>query len=223
MKLIGNTLISFMLEGLCEGLVVGQRAGVSIEKILEVVMASGFSSPYYPFKGSQIAKRDFDQHFSIDLLVKDQTLMLKEAESLGVPMPGLAAIREVCQAARAQGHGQEDIAAVVKAIETAAGGQRGDLLWSARGGPVPAGLRATLRAWRPGWSRSSWGFSWRPRPGGGALRLSQFHSELRRLPRRKTGCASTCSAGARLRSSVSPRPPRPCRGRSATPSAPSPR
>lgn len=122
-KLIGNTLISFMLEGLCEGLVVGQRAGVSIEKILEVVMASGFSSPYYPFKGSQIAKRDFDQHFSIDLLVKDQTLMLKEAESLRVPMPGLAAIREVCQAARAQGHGQEDIAAVVKAIETAAGGR----------------------------------------------------------------------------------------------------
>ena len=46
-KLIGNTLISFMLEGLCEGLVVGQRAGVSVEKILEVVMASGFASPYY--------------------------------------------------------------------------------------------------------------------------------------------------------------------------------
>ena len=74
--------------------------------------------PYYPFKGTQIAKRDFDQHFSIDLLVKDQTLMLKEAESLQVPMPGLAAIREVCQAARAQGFGQEDIAAVVKAIES---------------------------------------------------------------------------------------------------------
>ena len=122
-KLIGNTLISFMLEGLCEGLVVGQRAGISIDKILEVVMASGFSSPYYPFKGAQIAKRDFDQHFSIDLLVKDQTLMLKEAETLRVPMPGLAAIREVCQAARAQGHGQEDIAAVVKAIESAAGAQ----------------------------------------------------------------------------------------------------
>ncbi len=122
-KLIGNTIISFMLEGLCEGVVVGRQAGLSVEKIIEVVMASGFASPYYTFKGGQIAKRDFDQHFSIDLLVKDQTLMLAEAASLRVPMPGLAAIREVCQAARAQGHGQEDIAAVVKAIEKAAGVQ----------------------------------------------------------------------------------------------------
>ena len=36
-------------------------------------------------------------------------------------MPGLAAIREVFQAARAQGWGQEDIAAVVKVVEAAAG------------------------------------------------------------------------------------------------------
>ena len=80
-KLIGNTFISFMLEGLCEGLVVGRKAGLSAEKILEVVQASGFASPYYAFKGPAIAKRDFDQHFSIDLLVKDQTLMLAEASA----------------------------------------------------------------------------------------------------------------------------------------------
>lgn len=121
MKLVGNTLISFMLEGLCEGLVVGQKAGLSIDSMLEVIMASGFASPYYTFKGGAIARRDFDQHFSIDLLVKDQTLMLAEAASRQVPMPGLAAIREVHQAARAQGWGQEDIVAVVKALEKAAG------------------------------------------------------------------------------------------------------
>ena len=120
-KLIGNTLISYMLEGLCEGLVVAQKAGVNPDRLLEVVMASGFSSPYFPFKASAIAKRDFDQHFSIDLLVKDQTLMLEEAASLKVPMPGLAALREVFQSARAQGFGQEDIAAVVKVIEKNAG------------------------------------------------------------------------------------------------------
>ena len=47
--------------------------------------------------------------------------MLDEAAAQGVPMPGLAAIREVFQAARAQGYGQEDISAVVKAVERAAG------------------------------------------------------------------------------------------------------
>jgi 3-hydroxyisobutyrate dehydrogenase/2-hydroxy-3-oxopropionate reductase len=121
MKLIGNTIISFMLEGLCEGVVVGRKAGLSIETVLEVIAASGFASPYYTFKGGQISKRDFEQHFSIDLLVKDQTLMLAEAAKRLVPMPGLAAIREVHQSARALGFGQEDIAAVVKAVEKAAG------------------------------------------------------------------------------------------------------
>ena len=120
-KLIGNTIISFMLEGLCEGLVVGRKAGLSVEKLLEVVMASGFASPYYAFKGEAIAKRDFATHFSIDLLVKDQTLMLAEAAKQRAPMPGLAAIREVHQAARGQGLGGEDIAAVVKALEKSAG------------------------------------------------------------------------------------------------------
>ena len=120
-KLVGNTIISFMLEGFCEGVVVAQKAGVPLQTVLDVVMASGFASPYFTFKGAAIEKRDWDQHFSIDLLVKDQTLMLEEAASRRVPMPGLAAIREIFQSARAQGFGQEDIAAVVKALEKAAG------------------------------------------------------------------------------------------------------
>ncbi len=120
-KLIGNSIISFMLEGLCEGILVGRKAGLSIEKILEVVMASGYASPYYTFKGQAIAKRDFSTHFSIDLLVKDQTLMLAEAAERRVPMPGLAVIREVFQSARGQGLGALAIAAVVRALERAAG------------------------------------------------------------------------------------------------------
>jgi 3-hydroxyisobutyrate dehydrogenase-like beta-hydroxyacid dehydrogenase len=120
-KLIGNSVISFMLEGLCEGIVLGHKAGLSIQTIVEVIMASGYSSPYYSFKASAIAERDFEEHFAIDLLVKDQTLMLEEGAARGVPLPGLAAIREVFQSARAQGYGREDIGAVVKTLERAAG------------------------------------------------------------------------------------------------------
>lgn len=120
-KLIGNTFITFMLEALSECAVLARKAGVPLETMLEVVMASGFSSPYYNFKGQALAKRDFEQHFSIDLLVKDQSLMLAEAHRHRVSMPGLGAIREVFQAARGQGLGQEDIGAVVKVLERAAG------------------------------------------------------------------------------------------------------
>jgi 3-hydroxyisobutyrate dehydrogenase-like beta-hydroxyacid dehydrogenase len=121
MKLVGNTVISFMLEGLCEGLVVAKKGGLGVEKVLEVIAASGFASPYFAFKGAALRDRDFEPHFSIDLLVKDQSLMLAEAATLAAPMPALAAVREVFQAARAQGFGSEDISAVIRSLERAAG------------------------------------------------------------------------------------------------------
>ena len=115
-KLAGNTIISFMLEGLCEAMAVTHRAGVSPQALIDVVQASGYASQYYAFKGPGILREDWDQHFSIDLMAKDQGLMLDEANLHRVPMPGLAAIREVYQAARARGWGQEDIAATYKVV-----------------------------------------------------------------------------------------------------------
>lgn len=120
-KLVGNSVISLMLQTLCEGIVVTKRAGIPPEKLIEVIMASGYASPYFTFKGQAIQDRDWDTHFSIDLMHKDQSLMLDEASRLRVPMPGLAAVREVFQAARAMGWGAEDIAAVYKVIESQAG------------------------------------------------------------------------------------------------------
>ncbi|MFZ5893862.1 MAG: NAD(P)-dependent oxidoreductase [Myxococcota bacterium] len=119
MKLVGNTLISFMLEGLCEGLSVANKGGLSTDKVLEVIAASGFASPYFAFKGAALRERNFETHFSIDLLVKDQSLMLAEATQQRTPLPGLAAIREVFQTARAKGLGNKDISAVIQALEPA--------------------------------------------------------------------------------------------------------
>jgi 3-hydroxyisobutyrate dehydrogenase len=121
MKLIGNTILSFMLEGLAEGAVLGSRAGVSLDTIIEVLQASGFQSPYWTFKGGAMARRDFETHFSIDLMHKDQALALAEGAARLVPMPGLATIHQMTNALRALGHGGADIAAQLLAVEELAG------------------------------------------------------------------------------------------------------
>jgi 3-hydroxyisobutyrate dehydrogenase len=120
-KLVGNTIISFMLEGLAEGATLAAANGVALDKLLEVVQASGFSSPYWTFKGGAMSRRDFETHFSLDLLHKDQALALAEGADKRVPLPGLAAIHQVTSVARAIGIGGEDIAAQVKAVEHMAG------------------------------------------------------------------------------------------------------
>jgi len=116
-KLGGNAIIAMMLEGLCEAMLLTQAAGVNPRKLLEVVQASGFRSPYYDFKGPSILRREFEPHFSIDLMFKDLRLFLDSAAKHRVPTPAVSAVKETYQLARAQGKGEQDIGAVVTALE----------------------------------------------------------------------------------------------------------
>ncbi len=120
-KLAGNALIALMLEGLSEGMLLTQRAGVDPRKLLEMVRASGFRSPYYDFKGPAMLDRNFETAFSIDLMFKDLSLFLDSAAKHRVPTPAAAAVKEVYQLARAQGKGEKDISAVVTSLEDLCG------------------------------------------------------------------------------------------------------
>jgi 3-hydroxyisobutyrate dehydrogenase-like beta-hydroxyacid dehydrogenase len=120
-KLANNTLVSFMLEGLCEGAVALSRGSVPLRTWLEVIQSSVLSSKFYEFKGEALIARDFSTHFALDLLAKDQNLMLEQAVRNHVPMPGLAAVREVFRSGQAQGLGGEDMSGVVRVLEALAG------------------------------------------------------------------------------------------------------
>ncbi len=124
-KLGGNAIIAMMLEGLCEAMLLTQVAGVNPRKLLEVVQASGFRSPYYDFKGPSILRREFEPHFSIDLMFKDLRLFLDSAAKHRVPTPAVSSVKEAYQLARAQGKGELDIGAVVTALEDLCGQKLG--------------------------------------------------------------------------------------------------
>jgi len=116
MKLIGNLILGHMVQALSEGTALAAGAGISVQKVLEVVQASGYASPFWDFKGQALAARDFSTHFSVDLMHKDLTLALAAGDAYGVPMPGTSAVREVFQLARAQGLGGRDIIATAAVI-----------------------------------------------------------------------------------------------------------
>jgi len=120
-KLAGNALIAAMLQALGEGMLLATKAGVDPAKVLEVVQASGFRSPYFDFKGGALLRRDFSTHFAIDLMFKDLNLFLDSAAEQRVPTPLTAAVREVYALARAAGKGEQDIGAVITVFEQLAG------------------------------------------------------------------------------------------------------
>lgn len=120
-KLAGNALIAAMLQAFSEGLLLTSKAGVDPRKLIEVIQASGFRSPYFDFKGEAILSRDFTPHFTIDLMHKDLSLFLENAAAHRVPTPTAASVRETYNLARAAGKGAQDIAAVITALEELVG------------------------------------------------------------------------------------------------------
>lgn len=120
-KLAGNALIAGMLQSFSEGLLLTTKAGVDPRKLIEVVQASGFRSPYYDFKGKALLERDFTPHFTIDLMHKDLGLFLENAAKHKVPTPSGASVRETYNLARAAGLGDKDITAVITAFEALIG------------------------------------------------------------------------------------------------------
>jgi 3-hydroxyisobutyrate dehydrogenase-like beta-hydroxyacid dehydrogenase len=120
-KLAQNTIQATMLEIFCEGLVLAAKAGVAPETMLEILQSSLARAALTDFKAPFIFKGDFTPYFPLKLMHKDLELAMEAAFAHNVPMPTLAAVKEVYSAAKAQGKGDLDYAAVITFLEELAG------------------------------------------------------------------------------------------------------
>jgi 3-hydroxyisobutyrate dehydrogenase/2-hydroxy-3-oxopropionate reductase len=120
-KLAQNTIQATMVEVFCEGFVLATKAGVRPETMLEIIQSSMARADLTDFKAPFIFKGDFTPYFPLKLMHKDLELAAEAGYAQGIPMPALAAVKEVYMAARAQGKGDWDYASVVTYLEELAG------------------------------------------------------------------------------------------------------
>jgi 3-hydroxyisobutyrate dehydrogenase-like beta-hydroxyacid dehydrogenase len=123
MKLVNNLAIAGAMSALFEALTLGRRAGLSDEKMLEVLNASALSSPLLALKGEAARRRDFEPHFSFKHMAKDLRLARAEASRLGAPRVVSDALDALFSAGLDQGLGEEDFAALITVIERQASGR----------------------------------------------------------------------------------------------------
>lgn len=117
-KLVFNQLGAHMLAGLASAVVLGVRLGLDGRELLESIDRGAFRSPMYANKGARMLEGHFDPaDFSVELLLKDQELVLAAARSVGVELPTLEAVRSVIARAVAQGEGGKDMSAIVLVLE----------------------------------------------------------------------------------------------------------
>ncbi|MCZ8513512.1 NAD(P)-dependent oxidoreductase [Paenibacillus filicis] len=117
-KLANNMLVAANLMALSESLMMIRQAGEDPELFLEVVAGGGARSGMAEMKGPKIVNRDFSAQFMTQLMHKDLKLAERLAESLQVPVPVLASVKQMFQIACNSGWGAEDMSAVAKCYET---------------------------------------------------------------------------------------------------------
>jgi 3-hydroxyisobutyrate dehydrogenase len=122
MKLVLNMLMGVQMPALAEAVVFGERAGLEREKVLEMIAKSGYSSPVMGFRCAIMGQRNFElAAFKLGLMRKDMTLVLGEAQKVGVPMPVTESAHAMLTAAQQQGLGDLDVAAMLAFQERLSG------------------------------------------------------------------------------------------------------
>ena len=122
MKLVLNMLMGVQMPALAEAVVFGERAGLPREKILDMIAKSGYSSPVMSFRCMLMAQRAFENpSFKLSLMRKDMMLVLDECKELNVPLPVSETAYSMLTAAKQQGLGELDVAAMLAFQERMSG------------------------------------------------------------------------------------------------------
>jgi 3-hydroxyisobutyrate dehydrogenase len=120
-KLVNNVMSMCNVAVAAEAMVLGVRAGMDPQRLFEVLSTSGGRSHHFLKRFPNVLAGDFTPYFSIALSRKDLSLALQMAERLGVPMLATSIVRQVYEAAAAQGLDNADMAGVTKLYEGWAG------------------------------------------------------------------------------------------------------
>jgi len=114
LKVILNAVGSFHLVAFTSMLVVGQRAGLSREALVEAFTSGAFASPSYVSKRPKVLARDYSPEFSLALTLKDAGLAMDLEGEVGLSIPAFAEIRRELEEAVLEGLGEEDLFALEK-------------------------------------------------------------------------------------------------------------
>jgi len=105
-----------------EAIVLGTKAGLDPERILEVISSGAGTSRIFELRGTMMAKGVYTPPTAtMHVLQKDSAIIGDFARALGVATPMLDAAAPLYDEAEAQGYAEEDVGAVHAVLARRAG------------------------------------------------------------------------------------------------------
>ena len=120
-RLVNQLLVAINLAGVVEGIVLGTKAGVDPNVMLEVLSTSFGGSAMLNRAVPLILERNFQPGTPVNLILKDMGLIKELGHELAVRLLLGSVAEEVFGEARALGWGEEDMAGLVRTLERLAG------------------------------------------------------------------------------------------------------
>jgi 2-hydroxy-3-oxopropionate reductase len=116
-KVANQIIVALNIAAVSEALVFASKAGADPARVRQALMGGFAASRILEVHGERMIKRTFAPGFRINLHQKDLGLALAGARALGVSLPQTANVQQLFQACDANGMGQLDHSALVRALE----------------------------------------------------------------------------------------------------------
>ena len=124
MKIALNTMVGNTTQLLAEAVTLAEKAGIPVEKCMEVIAGSAVGNLIVDSKVDVINTGKYDAAFSVDMMLKDFDLALDAAKAYKSSLPVTALTRQFYEESSAKGRGSEDYAVLVKRMEESVGIER---------------------------------------------------------------------------------------------------
>ena len=116
-KMVNQVAIAGLLQGLSEAIAFGQRAGLDMALVLDVIGKGAAQSWQMDNRGKTMVEGKFDFGFAVDWMRKDLGLVLDEARSNGAQLPVTALVDQFYAEVQQMGGKRWDTSSLIQRLK----------------------------------------------------------------------------------------------------------
>jgi 3-hydroxyisobutyrate dehydrogenase len=115
-KMVNQIAIAGLVQGLSEAIAFGQKAGLDMKLVLDVIGKGAAQSWQMDNRGATMIDDEFDFGFAVDWMRKDLGLVLDEARRNGARVPVTALVDQFYADVQALGGSRWDTSSLVRRL-----------------------------------------------------------------------------------------------------------
>jgi len=120
-KAINQVIIAGTYLSVAEGMALGMKAGLDMEKAVSALSGGAAGSWVLSNRSDNMIQNSYPLGFRVRLHQKDLRIALEAARELGVTMPVAALVDQIEAGLIGRGHGDEDVSAMARSIREQSG------------------------------------------------------------------------------------------------------